>query len=259
MAMQRDDLMPRQPGGMGSGLLLALLVHVLLVAALAVGVNWHASEPEGVEAELWAAVPQIAAPKAVEPVPVPVPAPVPVPVPVPPKRAEPAPRVEPTPDAQIAIERAKREDERKKKELAEKKAEELAEKRKQEAEAQRLAALRESNLKRMMGQAGATGEPTSSGAAAQSAGPSAGYAGRIKARIKPNIVFTDTLASNPTAEVEVRLAPDGRIVSQTLQKSSGVKEWDDAVQRAIDRTEMLPRDVDGRVPSTMVITFRPRD
>ena len=42
-------------------------------------------------------------------------------------------------------------------------------------------------------------------------------------------------------------------------KASGLKEWDDAVQRAIDRTQILPRDVDGRVPSTMVIAFRPRD
>ena len=52
LVMQRDDLMPRPPGGMGSGLVLALLVHALLVAALAIGVNWHASEPEGIEAEL---------------------------------------------------------------------------------------------------------------------------------------------------------------------------------------------------------------
>jgi colicin import membrane protein len=38
-----------------------------------------------------------------------------------------------------------------------------------------------------------------------------------------------------------------------------VKEWDETVLRAIDRTEVLPRDVDGRVPSTMVIAFRPKD
>ena len=59
--------------------------------------------------------------------------------------------------------------------------------------------------------------------------------------------------------MELKLAPDGTIVSQRLVKASGLKEWDDAVQRAIDRTQVLPRDVDGRVPSTMVIAFRPRD
>ncbi len=31
------------------------------------------------------------------------------------------------------------------------------------------------------------------------------------------------------------------------------------VLRAIARTETLPRDVDGRVPSTIIIGFRPQD
>jgi len=249
--MRRDALMPRRPGGMGPGLLLALVVHLGLVVALAIGVHWRASEPEGVEAELWAAVPQIAAPRAVEPEPAPTPTP---------PRPTPAPRVEPPPDAQIAIERAKREaQERKKKEQAEKQKLEQEALRKTQAEEAKLAAQREANLKRIMGQAGATGDASATGTAAQSAGPSAGYAGRIKARIKPNIVFTDTISGNPVAEVEVRLAPDGRILSRKLIKGSGVTEWDDAVQRAIDRTEVLPRDIDGRVPPTMVIEFKPRD
>ena len=283
--MKRDTLMPRPPGGIGPGLLLALLVHGALVVAIAYGVHWRSSEPEGVDAELWAAVPQIAAPRAAEPEPQPVVKPQPAPPPPPPK---PVQQPDAQPDAQIALEKAKREEaERKKKEEADKLAQErkreeaeklaekrkreeaeklLAEKRRQEQEAkrkkeeeQRVAALREENLKRMMGQAGATGEPGATGSAERAAGPSAGYAGRIKARIKPNIVFTDTPAGNPVAEVELQLAPDGTIVSQKLTKSSGSKEWDDAVQRAIDRTQALPRDVDGRVPSTMVIAFRPRD
>ncbi|MFG5409523.1 energy transducer TonB [Piscinibacter sakaiensis] len=79
------------------------------------------------------------------------------------------------------------------------------------------------------------------------------------ARIKPNIVFVDDLATNPEAVVLVRLAPDGRIIGHKLVRSSGVREWDQAVQRAIERTEVLPRDVDGRVPSSMEITFRPRE
>jgi colicin import membrane protein len=61
------------------------------------------------------------------------------------------------------------------------------------------------------------------------------------------------------AEVEVKLAPDGTIVGRTLTKKSGAKDWDEAVLRAIDRTEVLPRDTDGRVPSSLIITFRPKD
>lgn len=275
--LHRDTLIPRPPAGMGPGLLLALLVHGALILAIAYGVRWHASEPEGIEAELWAAVPQMAAPPpAVQPPPAPQRAPKPTP-------PAPAPRVQPEPDAQIAIEKARREEaerrrkdeaeklaEKRQKEEAEKRkqeqAEKLAEKRKREQEEERRlereeqqrAELRRKNLERMMAQAG-NGAPSSTGAAERSAGPSAGYAGRIKARIKPNIVFTDTPSGNPVAEVEVRLAPDGTIVGQRLTKSSGLPEWDEAVQRAIERTQVLPRDIDGRVPPTMVIAFRPHD
>ena len=57
----------------------------------------------------------------------------------------------------------------------------------------------------------------------------------------------------------MRCAPDGTIVSRKLVKSSGSASWDDSVLRAIDRTEILPRDTDGRVPPVMQIDFKPRD
>ena len=69
----------------------------------------------------------------------------------------------------------------------------------------------------------------------------------------------DEMAGNPVASVEVKVAPDGTIVGRRLTRSSGVPAWDEAVLRAIDKTEVLPRDVDGRVPPSMLIDFRPRD
>jgi len=126
-------------------------------------------------------------------------------------------------------------------------------------EAQKLDAMRKDNLNRMAALAGATGAPDAKGTALQSSGPSPGYAGRISARIKPNIVFTDDIAGNPVAEVEVRTAPDGTILSRKLIKSSGVKAWDEAVLKAIDKTEKLPPDTDGRVPGSLIIGFRPKD
>jgi colicin import membrane protein len=119
--------------------------------------------------------------------------------------------------------------------------------------------LREENLRRIQGLAGATGAPTATGNAQRSSGPSASYAGRIRARVRPNIVFTDDAPGNPQAEVEVRMAPDGTIIGRRLIKPSGLPAWDEAVLRALDRTEVLPRDVDGRVVSPMIIVFRPRD
>ncbi len=126
-------------------------------------------------------------------------------------------------------------------------------------EAKNVEAQRNANLKRMAGLAGATGSSSATGSARQSSGPSASYAGHIRASIKPNIVFVDDITGNPMAEVEVRTAPDGTIISRKLLKSSGEKSWDDAVLRAIEKTGKLPRDVDGRVPSSLIISFTPRD
>jgi colicin import membrane protein len=136
---------------------------------------------------------------------------------------------------------------------AEKKA---AEERRQE---QLQEQLRKEQLARVMGQAGASGGPQSTGTAQQSSGPSASYAGKVVARIKPNVVFTELAPGNPRAEVEVRVAPDGSITGRKLVKSSGNPAWDEAVLRAIDRTGTLPRDVDGRVPPSMLIGLRPLD
>jgi len=57
----------------------------------------------------------------------------------------------------------------------------------------------------------------------------------------------------------VRAGPSGSILSRRLVRSSGNKEWDEAVLRAIDRTATLPRDVDGRVPGVILMAFRPNE
>ncbi|OGA61432.1 MAG: protein TolA [Burkholderiales bacterium RIFCSPHIGHO2_01_FULL_64_960] len=318
----RDQFSPPRPPARLRAISLAVLVHVVLIGALTWGVNWkNSADQPAVEAELWAAVPQQAAPRAVEPPP-PPPAPEPAearppaPPPPPPPRA-----VEPpdTREADIAIEREKKrqeqekkareqqlerekrererkeeerrdrleqekkerlqkekekEKEQREKQLAEqkkaeqekqkklaedkRKAEEAA-KRKADAEAKQLAEQREANLRRIQGLAGATGGETATGTAQRSAGPSGSYGGKVAARVKPNIVYPDAISGNPRAEVEVRLAPDGTIVGKRLVQASGNKAWDDAVLRALDKTETLPRDVDGRVPSSLTIGFRPQD
>lgn len=306
---QRHPLLPRSADGRRQGIVLSVLVHLGLVVAIAFGLHWRSRTPEASEAELWSAVPQAAAPREVEPPP-PPPAPQP-PAPVvqpPPKAVEPPPA--PLPDAQIAIEKARKERERKeqereakeaaerealKKKLAQEKAEkaeraEKAEKAAKAAQAEKAAkaereklaqqealkqkqlqqaleakrakeleAARADQLKRIQGMAGASGDAGATGSAQRSVGPSAGYAGRIKARVRPNIVFGDQVAGNPTAEVEVRAAPDGTIIGRRLVKSSGIPTWDDAVLRAIDKTAKLPRDDDGRVPGTLLLVFQPGD
>ena len=152
-----------------------------------------------------------------------------------------------------AKEKAEKEKANKEK-LAREKAEE---KKRAAAEEAKLAKQREETLNRMMGQAGsATG---SGGTSAVQGAPSASYAGRLYQAIFPNILFNDVIVGNPAAEIEVRLAPNGSVIGRRITKPSGNKEWDDAVLRAIDRTGTLPRDVDGRVPPVITITFRPKN
>ena len=251
------------------------------------------------EAELWSSAPQEAAPKLIEPAPLPSPSPAPSPTPPPKVEPIPKVIAAPEPKVDIPLEQEKKrklleqknaraqaaktqaeaealaEKERKLKlELAKIKVQEDAKKldakrqaakelaAKEQASAAASEAQRKANIARSMGLAGASGSEAAIGTAQKSsgpAGPSASYGGRVKAKVKPNIVFTEDIAGNPSAEVEVRTALDGTIMSQRLVKSSGNKAWDDAVVKAIIRTEIMPRDVDGRVPTPMIIAFTPKD
>lgn len=291
-AADRLEFAPPATPGVVRAVLLALLAHGLLVAALTAGVQWkREAQIISAEAELWATVPVAAAPRLQEPPPDPVPPEKPEPQPEPIIQAPPSPQPVVAPaKVDIALEQEKQrlqkqkqlaleqqQEKRKQDKLQQQKA--LEEKRKAEQlkqaradktklaqekklaeqEARRLEAQRAENLKRMSGLAGASGSANSSGTALKSAGPSTSYAGRVIARVKPNIVFTEAISGNPTAVVEVRTSSDGTIIARKLTQSSGVKDWDEAVLRAIDKTEVLPRDTDGRVPSPLLISFRPKD
>jgi len=270
----RIDLGPPRDTGAISSFGLALLVHAALIAALTWGVTWKRSDRSvAFEAYLLSDTPQESAPKLVEATP-----------PPPPPPPEPAQKVQevkpPEPNVDMALEQEKKrklqakqaqqgrsEKELKlKQEQAKRKAAEEAkrlEAKKQQqqnqANAAALEAQRKKNIARAMGLADASGAENAKGTAQKSAGPSASYAGMVRARVKPNIVFTEDIAGNPSAEVEVRTALDGTIMSQRLVKTSGNKAWDDAVVKAIIRTEKMPRDTDGRVPTPMILEFRPKD
>jgi len=312
----RLDFAPPDSPGRVRAVILALLVHGMLLAALAWGVRWtRDTQILSADAELWSAVPQEAAPRLAEPPPepekpVPLPPPPPPPLPPQPVVTPPAP---PPPKVDIALEQDKlrkqkelarleelkqeklkqkleqdrldkakqekarlealkleqqKQDKQKQEKLKQEKLQAEQAKQSQQAaqdkkiaaqEAKQAEAQRLKNLQRMVGLAGAAGEANATGTALKSSGPSASYGGRIRAKIKPNIVFADEIRGNPTAIVEVRTSPDGTIISRKLTQSSGVPSWDESVIRAIDKTEVLPRDTDGRVPPLLSLEFRPKD
>lgn len=279
----RSDLAPRAEPGALRAFGLAMLVHLLLLIALTWGVSWKSKDLSlSFEAELWSALPQEAAP--------PLEAPPTPPEPVAPPPPAPPPKAEAVPDADIAIEREKKrlaEEKKKSQALAEKadktkkieEAKRLAEAKAKAAkeaktEAKKLAAQKEQlakkeaaleakqrkeNMDRINAQLGATGAADAKGTAQKASGPSASYGGKVRAKVKPNIVFTEDITGNPVAEVEVRTTPGGSITSQRLVKSSGNKAWDEAVIKALDKTDTLPRDTDGTIPTMMVLGFKPRD
>lgn len=163
--------------------------------------------------------------------------------------------------AEVKAAEIKQAEQRAAEKLAAERAAEAAEqaRRTREAEEGRRAdQMREENLKRIQGMASATGRPTATGNAARAAGPSDSYGGRIRERVRPNIVFTDDMPGNPVTEVEVVMSPDGTIVSRKITRASGVRSWDEAVLRALDRTGVLPRDIDGRVHSPLLMEFKPK-
>ncbi|MCY7371508.1 MAG: cell envelope integrity protein TolA [Polaromonas sp.] len=169
----------------------------------------------------------------------------------------------------LAAREKEQEKERAKDELAQRKLaldKKLAEAKKLEQDKAQQAKLAEAateqrradEVKRIMGMAGASGSPDSGGSAQRASGPSASYGGKVAARVLPNVLSTDDIVGSPKADVEVSSAPDGTIISRRLVKSSGNRAWDEAVLKAIDRTGTMPRDTDGRVPTPIVVEFKPR-
>ena len=137
---------------------------------------------------------------------------------------------------------------------------------KAEAKAQALAKaqadkLHKETVRHMLAMANAAGGANATGNALRSSGPSGSYGARVAAAVRPNVVFPDAdlVSGNPAAEFNVQLAPDGTIVgTPKLVKSSGLPAWDDAALRALQKTEKLPRDTDGRVPPALIVDLKPK-
>jgi colicin import membrane protein len=223
-----EFLPPPAPALMRS-LGLAIIIHALLILALAWGVRWQQQSTElAFEAELWSQIPQQAAPQVVPTTPEPP--------------AEPAAKLPPKmPDADIRLTRDKQ-------------------KQQEKIEEQRREKERQEHIRRMLAQA----NQGSTGQASQSSTASTSYQARIRARVIPQITFPerDTVAGNPVAKVQFRIAPDGTILTPSIRivLPSGLPAWDRAVANAIEKTQTIPRDVDGRFPDTFFeLTFRVRE
>jgi colicin import membrane protein len=122
---------------------------------------------------------------------------------------------------------------------------------------------REDNLTRldqmMKSAGGAQGGSSSNRASVGGRGSSTTYSAIARAAVIPNVVFTEAFDGNPLAKVEVRLQSDGTIISSRVVQTSGNDNWDKAVLNAVIRTRVMPKDVDGKLPDTiLILEFKPR-
>lgn len=151
----------------------------------------------------------------------------------------------------------KEEAEKKKKEEAAKLAEAKKKAAAEKAEAAKLDKIRQEDLKRMAGAAGTTGTAEKSTAPRADAG----YVAAITAAIKSATAYggSTTMPGNPKAIFKVEQLPTGEIMSVRLVKSSGVPEFDRAVENGIKKASPLPKKKDGTVERVLDVNFSMKD
>jgi colicin import membrane protein len=283
----------RRVRGKWPAFVLAVIVNLLFVGVLVFSVSWQNRKPEAVTAELYAP------PQPVVPPPQPRAEPKPQPAPEPPKPApkppEPVAEKPDTRAADIAL-KARQEAERRQQEQAERerrqreaRQKELEEKRqaeaKREAEEKRQADLRERQVRQVQAmraqaereaqmraqaerelsmraqaeqEARARAQQAAAGAARSRA--QLEWIDKIRSRIRGYINLPPDIPGNPEAIFDVVQLPTGEIIDVKLRKSSGVRAYDDAVQRAILKASPLPKPVPADLfQRNLELHFRPLD
>ena len=269
------DLLPPEPPGRAPALILSLLAHGLLVLALAWGVNWKRDPIVVFNAEIWSPTVQQAAPAPAPAEPQPEPAP----KPTPPPPAPPARELAQSREAEVALEKRRKEEARKKieeeqarkakkekaeREQIEKQKAEKAEKARKDEE-RRDAALREEmrkeQLRRVQQQAktsaaqptpAGTGAAEARGTAPQSMAPSSSYAGKIVQQIRDNTSYSNPDSAQLSVVVMVKTTASGEIRETRVVTSSSNRLFDEAIVRGIKRMGTVPKDIDGKIPEVLL-------
>src|SRR6202163_1794963 len=236
---------------------LAVAVHLGFIVFLIFSVTWQNSKPEAVSVAVYAPP----APERPKPAPEP-----PKPTPEPPK---PAPKVEPPQPtrADIALkekqERERKDLEKKEKKDIEKREVDKRDAEKKKQEEKRLAEVRDrqtSEAEALKAQADRERLMAKQASDATRSKANDAYIRSIQSKIRGNVVLPPDIPGNPEAIFDVVQLPTGEIIDAQLRKSSGVRAYDDAVQRAILKSSPLPK------PGTLelfqrslTLRFRPLD
>jgi len=267
---------PAKTAGRWPALLLAIVVNAAFIGVLFFSIRWQNRQPAPVTAELYAPAtkaavaepPPVAKPEPAPPPPPPVAKPEPAPPPPPPVAVpKPEPKVDkPDPRAADIARKAKAEEERKAKEAERIEREKKEADKKKQDEQKRVAETRErqareaAELKAQAEREKAARDAQQSAEAAARSRAEADYIRRIQAKVKGNVVLPPDMNGNPEAIFEVVQLPTGEIIDAVLRKSSGVRAYDEAVQRAIQKSSPLPRpDRPELFQRSLTLKFRPQD
>lgn len=225
MGTDSPILPPANGAGKRISIALAIAVHLLLAGFLFYGVRWQTKATDVVEVELVRAPAEAPAPVATPPAPAPEPPrtvePRPEPAPPPPKPdiavkekekpKPPLPKVEAKPRVDPFQEQLKRE------------TEQLTQRRQADTAAQELSQVKAAQASAARNKA------------------IADYLGRIRGKIRGNIVVPPEVKGNPEAVFDVTQLPSGEIVTVRLKRSSGHAALDAAIERAILKSNPLPK------------------
>lgn len=226
----------------------SLIAHLGLVAFLVIGISWNSSTPAGIEVELWDSTQQVETPPAPElKTEMKEEAPD-IAVKKKPVEKEPPKPVKAAPPKEVP-----------KKVEAPKPAALTPAQIKANAEADKRREANIASLRGMASNDGGTGGSVGSGVGGGGNAPP-GWSDKVIKKVRANITFNaDSFKGNKQTVIQLRLAPDGAILSRTMTSSSGDNAWDQAVLNAIDATQSLPRDDNGQFPTlTPELKLKPK-
>jgi colicin import membrane protein len=273
MTAQAIDFHP-EPGKVEAAIL-AVLVHLALLAVLFFGVQWQNSEPETVSVDLYVRAPALEPAPPPEPIPAvtpevkpelppePVAQPVvqPKPEPLPPPK--PVTKVEPKPDIGLKQKLEKKKKEELKQREDQKKLEDAKRQqveREQALKEQRERLRKETQLLEAQKEAAQEESRLNAQRAAANSRAVDEYVSKIRAKIRSNILVPDGIVGNPEAVFDVVQLPSGDILPPKLRKSSGNAGYDSAVERAILKSSPLPKPSKPELfRRDLELKFRPHD
>lgn len=246
---------PEEPGKKYA-LTFTVLVHVGLVAALFLGVQWKRSQPEVMEVELWSSRPM---PAQVVPPPPPPPEVKPEPKPLP--KVEPKPEPLPPKKPDIAVKEEKKKPEPKKPEpKPEPPKPEPKPQPQPKFDFSKELARETSELKprpNTQQLANAAAAEAEQRASANKKGL-ADYASKIRMKVRGNIMLPPSIQGNPEAVFEVNQLPTGEVLDVKLKRGSGNPALDAAIERAIRKSSPLPKPDDPSLfQRTLEIKYKP--